>query len=419
MQADGKILVAGNFTALNDQPRQHLGRLNGDGTVDSTFNAGVNNLPLCIAVQKDGKILLGGSFETLNGQARTNVGRLNPDGSLDSNFIWNANGVVRTLTVQSDEAVLLGGDFTTLGTASRNRLARITGDGRLDTSFDPSANGPVFALTLERDGKILAGGQFGTLLGQTHSRVGRIDSTTSPSEHLAFTGSEITWLRGGSSPAIRKATFDFATNGTSWMPLGDGGPTSVGWQLTGLEIPTNASIRAKGIVVGGRYDGSSWFVETNIGPPVYESVIIQTQPVSRTNNPKTTVLFGVQAVGGTPMSYQWFKDGNVLTNGGNILGTTSATLILNNVFGVDSGEYAVVVQNLSGSVTSSPAILKIPDPLITLNPTNRTNNAGNHSYVYRSSNRNITVDISMAQRSNRTDQWRKYFRNDIRDSEYR
>jgi hypothetical protein len=84
VQADGKILVGGWFTTLGGQPRNYLGRLNADGTVDSGFNPGAIGGPYpampgvnSLVVQADGKILVGGSFTTLGGQPRNSIGRLN------------------------------------------------------------------------------------------------------------------------------------------------------------------------------------------------------------------------------------------------------------------------------------------------------------------------------------------------------
>ena len=61
VQADGKILVGGTFTALGGgtgvTTRQRIGRLNVDGTVDA-FNPGANGIVNAIAVQSDGKILV-------------------------------------------------------------------------------------------------------------------------------------------------------------------------------------------------------------------------------------------------------------------------------------------------------------------------------------------------------------------------
>ena len=56
VQADGKILVGGSFTTLGGQPRNRIGRLNADGTVDEGFNPGANSTVSSLAVQADGEI---------------------------------------------------------------------------------------------------------------------------------------------------------------------------------------------------------------------------------------------------------------------------------------------------------------------------------------------------------------------------
>src|SRR5205823_5680491 len=87
VQADGKILVRGNFTALGGQLRSHFGRVNADGTIDLAFDPSPRGGDVAsIALQADGRILLGGSFTNLTGQSRNHIGRLNADGSLDMTF---------------------------------------------------------------------------------------------------------------------------------------------------------------------------------------------------------------------------------------------------------------------------------------------------------------------------------------------
>src|SRR5438105_1554689 len=39
-QGDGRVLVAGSFTAFNESPRGRIARLNLDGSVDSSFDPG-------------------------------------------------------------------------------------------------------------------------------------------------------------------------------------------------------------------------------------------------------------------------------------------------------------------------------------------------------------------------------------------
>ena len=76
MQADGKILVSGSFTTLYGQPRNSIGRLNADGTLDTSFDPEADDVVSSIAVQSDGQILLGGFFSTLQDQPRHFIGRI-------------------------------------------------------------------------------------------------------------------------------------------------------------------------------------------------------------------------------------------------------------------------------------------------------------------------------------------------------
>ena len=87
------------------------------------FNPGASNGVYSLAVQADGKILVGGDFTTLGGQPRSRIGRLNADGTLDQGFNPGASDRVRSLVVQSDGKILAGGGFSELGGQSRGLLA--------------------------------------------------------------------------------------------------------------------------------------------------------------------------------------------------------------------------------------------------------------------------------------------------------
>jgi len=184
VQPDGKILLGGAFTRLGGggtgtTARSNLGRLNADGSLDALFTPGADQYTETLAVQPDGKILVGGAFTTLAGVARHRLGRLNADGSLDASFNPGANGVVYTLALQPDGKIVVAGDFTTLGgggtgTPTRNHIGRLNADGSLDAAFDPGANGVVNAVALQPDGKILVGGGFTTLGGGGTGTTGRI-----------------------------------------------------------------------------------------------------------------------------------------------------------------------------------------------------------------------------------------------------
>jgi len=157
VQADGKVLIGGGFSTLQPNgaatatPRNRIARLNADGSLDMDFDPNANGSVLGLAVQADGKVLIGGDFGALqpNGAAtattRNRIARLNADGTLDEGFGPKANGTVRSLAVQSSGKVLIGGEFTTLqpnGAATattRNRIARLDNDAATQTLSIPGA----------------------------------------------------------------------------------------------------------------------------------------------------------------------------------------------------------------------------------------------------------------------------------------
>ena len=367
VQPDGAILVGGSFATLNGQPCPRLGRLNANGTLDAAFNPGPNSDVLSLAVQPDGRILVGGAFTSLGGQPRSYLGRLNSGGSLDTSFNPGADNSVTCLALETDGRIIVGGTFGTLGGVPLNGLGRLNPNGTADLSFVPGG-GPVYALALQKDGGVVVGGGFSMLAGQPRVGIGRLTATGPATENLAFDSSNVTWLRAGLGTEIWRATFELSTNGSTWAALGDGSRITGGWQLTGLVIPTNSIVRARGFAVGG-----SWFVETVAGLPVLTS-----QPVSLTNNATTTASFSVTAYGGIPLSYQWLKNGVSLNDGGNVSGAHTAALTLTNVLGADAGGYSVILSNATGSITSLVAGLTVVDPLLTSQPqpVSQTKNAG-------------------------------------------
>jgi hypothetical protein len=82
-------------------------------------------------------------------------------------------------------------------------------------------------------------------------------------------------------------------------------------------------------------------------------------------------LPGAQAGGSQPITNQWFKGATattvttVVTNGNEISGAQSPTLVINPVGLADAGFYKIVVSNPAGSVTSSVAQVQVltPPPL--------------------------------------------------------
>ena len=303
VQADGKILVGGLFTTLGGQPRANLGRLNADGSLDVTFTNGANNCVYSLAVQADGKILVGGEFTTLGGQPRSHMGRLNEDGSLDATFTNGSDSAVGALAVQADGKILVGGEFTTLGGQPHSHLGRLNADGSLDATFTDGANSEVDSLAMQADGKILVGGLFTTLGGQAHSCLGRLSTDTAAIQNLRATTNSVTWERSGAGPEVWRTTFEQSINGVDWIDLGAGARIMGSWQVTNLTLPTgtNFYVRARGFACGGIYNASESVIESirlAYFAPFLASPIHYVSPIGKAVSPYTnwaTAATNIQA----------------------------------------------------------------------------------------------------------------------------
>ena len=182
-QNDGKVLIGGAFTNYGGVSRRYLARVNSDGSLDLTFNpgAGPNDVVRTVVLQPDGKVLIGGDFTYVaqTGYIRNHIARLNADGSIDTTFVPNtgADGPVITVALQADGKVLIGGDFLTVnGNASFPRIARLNSSGSLDLSFNPgtSADQPVFDIAVQGDGKIVVAGAFTHFNGTPRNYLARL-----------------------------------------------------------------------------------------------------------------------------------------------------------------------------------------------------------------------------------------------------
>ncbi len=186
LQADGKILVGGNFTTIGGQTRNRIARLDAVTGLADSFNPNSTDQVLAITLQSDGKILAAGFFNGANsigGATRNFIARLDPITGLADSFDPNASAIVRAIALQTDDRIVAGGDFITLspngGSAvTRNRIARLNADGTLDAGFNPNASARVQSLAIQPDGKILAGGNFATIGGQTRNRIARLNAIT-------------------------------------------------------------------------------------------------------------------------------------------------------------------------------------------------------------------------------------------------
>ena len=291
LQPDGKVVVGGYFTGLGagtgTTPRNYIGRINADGTLDTLFNPGSTFYVNALALQADGKIVVGGDFIGLGGgdgmspgsSSLLHIGRLNTDGSVDTLFNPGTSAEVHTLGVQADGKILAGGYLTWMGAAGnfatrsvRNYIGRLNPDGSVDPSFNPGADNIVESVLIQPDGAIVAGGHFlnvggGSGLTTPRNEIARFSTTNAAIQTLTLTGGGTieTWLRSGAGPEVSRATFEFSFDGAFYSLLGSGTRIAGGWQLTtGPNLPTTQTvyIRVRGYYGTGFQNGSGSVVES-------------------------------------------------------------------------------------------------------------------------------------------------------------
>jgi uncharacterized delta-60 repeat protein len=206
LQPDGKIIIGGAFIFFNATGRNRIARLNANGSLDTGFNpgSGANGLINTVSLQADGKIIIGGEFTSYNGTGRNYIARLNSNGSLDTSFNpgSGADWDVVTSSLQPDGKIIIGGLFTNYNNTVINKLARLNANGSLDTSFN-TGSGPissVFSSAIQPDGKIIIGGNFSFYNGTERNKIARIRVC------LASTGTDVqtacnsyTWPTNGNT----------------------------------------------------------------------------------------------------------------------------------------------------------------------------------------------------------------------------
>lgn len=288
--SDGKFIISGEFVSINSQPRAYLARLNGDGSVDSSFSPTVRALGRINTVkhQPDGKILVGGIFEYVNGVRKTNIVRLNADGSVDNSFNVSQTvfdypppNYVYDIELQSDGKIIVGryrlSATTTqrnenLGSFSEGAIIRLNTDGSLDQSFGTFITHLTRVVNVTPDNKILMGGYFENLsitpLGtQAFFRLmpdGAFDSAFNPAQPMPDTVNDIkvqpdgkilisgTFTSIGGNPQIGTARYN--TDG-----LLDGSYNASLPNIYSIELSGNGQIYA-----GGNFPISGGNVNSNI-----------------------------------------------------------------------------------------------------------------------------------------------------------
>lgn len=180
VQADGKIVVAGNSAQEATGIDFAVARYNPDGSLDNSFGIGGKqtidfaagyDIGSAVTVQADGKIVVAGFSNS-----DFAVARLNPDGSLDSTFgvggkqtidFGSSQDYGSAVALQGDKILIAGYSYQGETAGNHFAVARLNADGSLDTTFASdgrqiidfgSYTDVASSMVVQADGKIVVAG---------------------------------------------------------------------------------------------------------------------------------------------------------------------------------------------------------------------------------------------------------------------
>jgi uncharacterized repeat protein (TIGR03803 family) len=239
-------------------------------------------------------------------------------------------------------AIAAGGAFTTLASfdafddGAHPESAVVQGvDGNLygtTTSGGPGNGGTIFKLSITSAPVI----------------------TSQPASQTAFVGANVMLSVAvfGSAPM----TYRWMKGGTNLVDLGN--VSGSGNRILSVSNVSSIDAAAYSVLVSnalGSVASAAATLAVTSSPPK-----LVTQPASQLALPTATVTFNASAIGNQPLFYQWQKNSNNLSDGGNVLGSTTSALMLSDVSAGDGGIYSVVVSNILGSIASTGAVLTVP-----------------------------------------------------------
>jgi hypothetical protein len=204
-----------------------------------------------------------------------------------------------------------------------------------------------------------------TILAKGSSGGGSVLINSEPQSTSVAVGSQAGFNVGFSAPGSVGVQWFFSANNSTGpaVALANGtqsdGSVVAGAQYSNLTISNAQLADAGSYFVVLTYNGQ---VTSNTASLTVAALPAFTQqPLSVTAGAGQTVVFcAVAADTNTPadtISYQWYLNGNVLSDGGNISGSSSSTLYLANVSSAGAGNYVCTATNPAGYVVSNTAAL--------------------------------------------------------------
>ncbi|NJK70267.1 MAG: DUF4347 domain-containing protein [Microcoleus sp. SU_5_3] len=170
IDANNNPVIAGKFSQIGMQPRNHIARLNSDGTADTNFVPDPNIAAIYqkvngLAIDANGKLVISGTQNDSipQQQAYNSPIRLNASGTIDSTFNFNIGAGKGEVIFDSNGKILVG-DSTP--------IVRLNNDGTVDPTFNNNPSNSVGAIAIDSNNNIIFASRVpGT---QTSTHIGKI-----------------------------------------------------------------------------------------------------------------------------------------------------------------------------------------------------------------------------------------------------
>jgi len=349
------LYAGGDFANAGGVPANYIAKW--DGHSWSALGAGLSGGPAGVtALAVIGTNLYAGGYFTTAGATPVN-GIAKWDGNtwsaLDSG-VSGGGGDVEALAVIGTN-LYAGGYFTTAGEVSANYIAQWNG-----SSWSPLGSGtdfPVWALAASGT-NLFAGGDFTMADGASANYIAQWNGSSwsalgsgmdSVIMSLAASGTNLYaggyFTTAGGLPANGIARWD----GNAWWALGSGVSGGDG-VVEALAADDWGHLFAGGDFFMAGTDLTSCIAQADLGL----APVILSPPQSQTAEAGSSVYFSSRVVGDPAVTCLWFFNGMNLMRSG-----PKAILQLTNVNSSLDGAYALVVTNVYGTATSSPAMLNV------------------------------------------------------------
>ena len=193
----GGWYIGGSFNAVQGQPRRNLAQIDASGNLTS-WNPSADTT-VCAINWTGSSVYVAGQFTNVGGQSRNHIAELNPATGTAASWNPNANGNVLTLATRAG-TIYAGGEFTSIGGQPRGFIAALDATTGNATSWNPDADNVVLALAVQAlqvypfTVTVYAGGAFTGIGGINRRNLAALDGTTG--------NASFSWNVGGTNDIV-------------------------------------------------------------------------------------------------------------------------------------------------------------------------------------------------------------------------